>query len=323
MKKIFVTGATGLLGANVVIKLLKDGYFVIALLRKESSYLGQKDENLKLITGDLFTDISELLTDVDCFIHIAAETRQDFFDYEEYKTVNYDAVIKLFTQAEASGVRRFILISSANTLGYGTREKPGEEQNPPRYPFTKSLYAQSKLEAENYVLQKKGNTEVIILCPTFMIGAYDHKPSSGKIIFWAWKKKIIFYPKGGKNFVHAEDVADGILKAIDGGKNGEKYLLANENLTYKDFFRKINNISGQRPVMIPIPDSVLDLLGWMGDRLRKANIKTNLSAHNMKALQIHNYYSGQKSVKELGVRYQPVDKAIHDAIDYFTLKEIY
>lgn len=86
------------------------------------------------------------------------------------------------------------------------------------------------------------------------------------------------------------------------------------------FFRKINNISGQRPVMIPIPDSVLDLLGWMGDRLRKANIKTNLSAHNMKALQIHNYYSGQKSVKELGVRYQPVDKAIDDAIDYFTLK---
>ncbi len=124
MKKIFVTGATGLLGANVVIKLLKDGYFVIALVRKESSYLGQKDENLKLITGDLFTDISELLTDVDCFIHIAAETRQDLFDYEEYKTVNYDAVIKLFTQAEASGVRRFILISSANTLGYGLGRNP-------------------------------------------------------------------------------------------------------------------------------------------------------------------------------------------------------
>ncbi|WP_449401652.1 NAD-dependent epimerase/dehydratase family protein [Chryseobacterium wanjuense] len=53
MKKVFVTGITGLLGANVVIKLLKNGYCVIALVRKESGYLGKKNENLILVEGDL------------------------------------------------------------------------------------------------------------------------------------------------------------------------------------------------------------------------------------------------------------------------------
>lgn len=322
MKKIFITGATGLLGANVIIKLLKDGYFVIALVRKKSSYLGEKNENLKLIEGDLFADISSFLPEIDSLIHIAAETRQDLVTYEDYKRVNYDGTLSLFTQAKACGVKRFIFISSANTLGYGSRKNPGNENSFPLYPFTKSMYAQSKMEAEDYLLQHAGKTQLIILNPTFMIGKYDHKPSSGKIIFWAWKKRVIFYPKGGKNFVHAEDAAQGVVQAIEYGKSGEKYLLAHENLKYKDFFKKVNHITNQKTVMIPIPDTVLSILGWIGDGLRKMNIKTNLCTYNMKALQVHNYYSNQKSVEELGIRYKSIDKALQDAIEYFSLMKI-
>lgn len=322
MKKIFITGATGLLGANVIIKLLKDGYFVIALVRKKSSYLGEKNENLKLIEGDLFADISSFLPEIDSLIHIAAETRQDLVTYEDYKRVNYDGTLSLFTQAKACGVKRFIFISSANTLGYGSRKNPGNEKSSPLYPFTKSMYAQSKMEAEDYLLQHAGKTQLIILNPTFMIGKYDHKPSSGKIIFWAWKKRVIFYPKGGKNFVHAEDAAQGVVQAIEYGKSGEKYLLAHENLKYKDFFKKVNHITNQKTVMIPIPDTVISILGWIGDGLRKMNIKTNLCTSNMKALQVHNYYSNQKSVEELGIRYKSIDKALQDAIEYFSLMKI-
>lgn len=317
MKKVFVTGATGLLGTNVVIKLLKDGYSVIALVRKKSSWLGEENENLKLIEGDLFSDLSFHLEKVYCVIHIAAETRQHLLFYEDYKKVNVDAVQNLSIQAEKSGVQKFVFISSANTLGYGCREHPGNEQECQKYPFTRSLYAQSKLEAENYLLQTCNNMEIIILNPAFMIGAYDSKPSSGKIIFWTWKKKLVFYPKGGKNFVHAGDAANGVIKAVEIGKSGEKYLLANENLSYRDFFRKVNIITHQNPVMIPIPNTILNVLGLVGEGLRKLNIKTNLSISNMKALQVHNYYANQKSVEELKLKYQSIDKAIEDAVEYF------
>ncbi|PKF75706.1 NAD-dependent epimerase/dehydratase family protein [Chryseobacterium sp. PMSZPI] len=321
MKKVFVTGATGLLGTHVMIKLLKDGYFVTALVRKKSDYLDKKNENLKFVEGDRSTDVSSYLREIDVIVHIAAETRQNLIHYEEYRTVNYDFTVNLLTQAELSGVKKFIFISSANTLGYGSREDSGHEEKPQQYPFTVSLYAQSKLEAENYLLKNAQNTEVVILNPTFMIGAFDNKPSSGKIIFWAWKKKWIFYPKGGKNFVHAEDVADGVVKAIQKGKNREKYVLANDDLSYKEFFTKINKITHQNPMMIPIPNILLNVLGRLGDGMRRFKIKTNLSSVNMKALQVFNYYSNQKSKDELGMHYQSTDKAIADAIEYFEKKE--
>ncbi|MGG5207908.1 NAD-dependent epimerase/dehydratase family protein [Chryseobacterium sp. MIQD13] len=317
MKKVFVTGATGLLGTNTVIKLLQYDYSVIALVRKKSSWMGEESENLRLVEGNLFSDVSEYLQNVDAVIHIAAETGQDLLHYEDYRKINYDAVVHLFTLATTAGIEKFLFVSTANTLGYGDSEGWGNEKSPQIYPFTHSYYAQSKLETENYLLHQNRKTKVVIVNPTFMIGAYDWKPSSGKIIFWAWKKKLVFYPKGGKNFVHAEDAAKGIIKAVEKGKNGEKYLLANENLTYKEFFEKINTIAGQKPVMIPIPNSGLVMLGMIGDGLRKLKIKTSLSSANMKALRINNFYSNTKSVEELGITYQSIDKAVEDAIQFF------
>ena len=323
MKKVVVTGATGLLGTNVIIKLLKDGYSVIALVRKESKYMGEENENLKWEEANLSSDLSQYLKNVDFVIHIAAETRMNLLTYNEYIKVNYDWTVDLFNQAEKCEVKKFLFISSANTLGYGNKADPGSEEKRQTYPFTQSWYAQSKLEAENYLLQKTNNTEVVILNPTFMIGAHDHKPSSGKLIFWAWKKKLIFFPKGGKNFVHVEDVANGVVNALEKGKNGEKYLLANENLSYIDFFRIINRVTNQKPIMIPIPNIFLSFLGKVGDKLRKMKIRTNLSTVNLKALQIHNYYSNYKSLEELDVQYQSVDNAVKDAIEYFKSKEMY
>lgn len=314
MKKIFVTGITGLLGANVVIKLLEDGYFVIALVRKKSNYLGEKNKSLKLIEGDLFSDFSEYLKDVNFIIHIAAETKQNLLNYEDYRKVNYEGVVHLLSQSV--NAEKFLFVSTANTLGFGSLDDLGTENDQWKYPFNESFYAKSKLEAENFLLENN-KTKVIIVNPTFMIGAYDNKPSSGKIIFWVWKKKLVFYPKGGKNFLNAEDAAKGICKALEKGKPGEKYLLANENLKYKDFFKIVNNVTGQQSVLLPIPDFILIFFGFIGDFLRLIKIKTNLSSANMKALRIDNFYSNQKSINELGVHYQPIEKGITDAVEYF------
>ena len=55
-----------------------------------------------------------------------------------------------------------------------------------------------------------------------MIGAYDSKPSSGKIIFWVWKKKLIFIRKEGRTFVHVEDAANGVVNAVEKRKEWRK-----------------------------------------------------------------------------------------------------
>lgn len=320
MKKVFVTGANGLLGTNLIHLLLEKGYLVIGLVRDHSKYQGRKNSHLQLLVGSLFDDFTEVLSDVDYFVHIAAVTSQDLLHLEDYLKVNRDATIQLLHQAAECKVKRFVFVSTANTLGHGSFDRPGDERHEYREPFSASMYAQSKMLAEKHLLSNQPIMETVVVNPTFMLGAFDTKPGSGKIILMGWRKKVVFYPPGGKNFVHVEDVAEGIVNSFTQGKTGERYILANENLSYKEFFARLNLIANQNPVMIKIPRHVLLGIGLFGELLRMFSIKTNLSLVNMKILCTMNYYSNKKSIKELKMHYRPVDMALADALKYFNKK---
>lgn len=318
MEKVFVTGINGLLGTNLCHDLLNSGYNVTGLVRNKLSYKGNQHKNLNLIEGQLFDDFSTLLKSIDIVIHVAATTDQSLLNYADYWKVNCNATIQLYNAAILSKVKRFIFVSTANTLGFGTFNKPGTENSKVNALFKQSYYAKSKIEAENYLLKNRYKIETVIVNPTFMLGAYDTKPSSGKIIVMGWNKQIVFYPPGGKNFVHVKDVSSGIINAIDKGISGEKYLLANKNLSYKEFFKTLNRITNQQPIMIKIPKQLLIIAGYFGNILRKLHIKSSLSLTNTKILCIENYFSNNKSIEHLNITYQPIDKAITDAIDYFS-----
>jgi nucleoside-diphosphate-sugar epimerase len=114
-----------------------------------------------------------------------------------------------------------------------------------------------------------------------------------------------------------KDVSTGIIKALEAGRNGERYLLANENLSYQDFYRKLNLVADQRARLIAIPKPALMLLGYFGDLLRSVGIGSSLSSTNTRILCVHNYYSNLKSREELGLDYRSTDESIEDAIEYF------
>jgi nucleoside-diphosphate-sugar epimerase len=318
MKTVFVTGITGLLGANLVQSLIDDGFRVIGLVRNNRSYKGPVNPGLTLVEGSLFSDMTEYLQGADVVIHAAAETRQNLIRYQDYAEVNVNGTVMLYLTAVHCQVKKFIFVSSANTLGYGSADAPGSESLPVRSPFDKSFYAKSKIEAETYLLENRSQTDVVIINPTFMLGALDSKPSSGKIILWGWKKRILFYPPGGKNFVHVKDVVAAIHQCILPVKNGERFIVAGENLTYHDFFQKLNRLTGQKNIMIRIPRQVLLILGRAGDIIRCLGIKCSLSSTNMKILCINNFYSNKKAVEELGINFRATDDAILDAIAYFS-----
>lgn len=317
MKTVFLTGISGLLGTNLAHQLLATGHKVIGLVRKKESYLGLNHPNLTLFEGSLFSDLTQVLKDVQIVVHAAAETRQCLKSYSQYYNINRNATILLYNTALFCNVEHFIYISTANTSGYGSSEQPGDENTPVKSPFDKSLYAKSKLEAERYLLCSANKMKVNILNPTFMIGAWDSKPSSGRIILMGWNKRIAFFPPGGKNFVHVEDVAKAVLRCIDYGKPGEKYIIAGDNLSYHEFFNKVVSISKQKTLLVRIPSSALTAIGYIGDFLRLIGIRTGICVNNMRILSVKNFYSNDKSVRQLGLDYMPADVAITDAINYF------
>jgi len=316
MKTVFLTGISGLLGTNLARDLLNEGYMVRGLVRKISSYKGITRPCLSLIEGDLFSDLTAGMQNVDVVIHAAAETRQDLIRYSDYYKVNCTGTILLYQTAVLCMVKKFIFISTVNTLGYGSKESPGNESLPVKSPFDKSLYAKSKLEAESYLLGCNHATEVMIINPAFIIGGTCLRSGSSKIIFMGWRKRIVFYPPGGKNFVHVGDVAQAVLRCVSKGRNREKYVIAGENLSYREFFRKLKSIARQRTLLVRLPVPVLKVMGYAGDMIRYFGVKSGMSSFNMRILCVENFYSNHKSENELGVKYTPVDSAISDTIRF-------
>ena len=316
MKRIFITGITGLLGTNLANALLDLDYEVTAIIRNPDKYIGKRTGNLNLVQMDLWGDYDQYLKEADIVVHIAAETGTHLIKYADYERTNYDATIRLFEKAKEQKVAQFIFISTANTIGYGSLKALGNETKKIQKPFTKLFYAQSKLQAEKYLLTQNKEIQIKILNPTFMIGAYDSKPSSGKIILMGLKKRIVFYPPGGKNFVPVKDVVNAIINAFHKGTSGEKYLIAGTNLSYKTFFKELRNITTQKQILIPIPKFLLLTVGSFGSFMRKLNIETSLSSSNMKTLCVKNYYTNQKSIQELNVQYSSLNNAIKEAADY-------
>jgi len=315
--RIFLTGISGLLGTNLSMILLEKGYLVTGLVRKKSAFVGTIHKNLKLVEGDLFSNIDDHLKACQLFVHAAAITDPRVKHYSEFKKINVDATTHLAKSCIRCGVKQFIFVSTAATIGFGTKLQPGQEGNDTSNILKKLLYVRSKLKAEKALEAFTNKIEIGYAHPTFMIGSYDSKPSSGKLILLGLGKSIFFYPPGGKNFVHVKDVADGIISMIEKRVNNAHFLLANENLTYKEFFTKMNTVAGQKPIMIKAPRLLIFKIGLIGDILRTFGIRTNSSSVNVKILNLKTFYSNRKSIEQLNIQYRPIESALKEAISYF------
>lgn len=316
MEKVFVTGAGGFLGINLVRELVKESYQIKALVRKIENYKGIVHPGIQLVEGDAMDFPHNLLADCAYVIHVAGVTTPNL-SFADYHKGNVETTMNVLHAALENNVKRLVFVSTANTIGYADDNGPGSEDRPMRQPYDKSSYAMSKLKAEEYLMQFCDRIEVVIANPTFMIGAYDFKPTSGRIILNGLDKNIIFHPPGGKNFVHVEDVARGLVRCLRFGKNGEKYLLAGENLSFRDFYKKLCDLTRTNPVLVEIPKILLSFFGFVADLLTRLNFKTILSSTGIRAFTIFNFYSNQKSIRELKMHYQPIEKAIADAVEFF------
>jgi dihydroflavonol-4-reductase len=320
--KILVTGANGFLASNVIRELNKRGRQVRAMVRATADISALKGAEYELFRGNIvnMVDADEALTDCDVVIHAAADTSQHYRSFEPLMRTNYLATLNLLEASKKHNIKRFIFVSTANTLGHGTRKNPGNETNTAKYPFSHSPYAISKMKAQelvqDYGLTGKLNT--VVVNPTFMIGPYDTKPSSGRILLMMHGKRILFIPPGGKNFIHVSDASVAICNAIEKGKTGSCYLLANENLTFSEFYEKLKKATAQKSLKILLPGWFMTLLGDIGDFLSYVGLRSDLNSINAKILCTGNYYTGLKAVDELNMPQTPIETAIKDAMQWFS-----
>ncbi|MFT3752208.1 MAG: hypothetical protein QM800_04790, partial [Paludibacter sp.] len=158
---------------------------------------------------------------------------------------------------------------------------------------------------------------VVIINPTFLIGAFDTKPSSGKLMLMGYKKRLMFAPRGGKNFVPVRDVATAVYNALTQGRNGERYLASGTNLSFSEFYKLQKQTANYKQHLIEIPDFILLAVGKIGDLIRKPGIKTEVCSMNLRQLIIREYYTNAKAKTELSMPKTELKTAISESIDWF------
>jgi dihydroflavonol-4-reductase len=319
--KILITGVTGLLGNNTARLLQSQGHALRGLTRAGGEIPALEGLDIEIVRGDILEagDVLRAVRGCRAVVHCAAETRQWPTAPRHYKG-NLDGTRNVLAAAARSGVERLIHVSTVNAFVRGTKETPGTDAAE----FTGGLrtpgYVQSKILSQRLVLEaaRAGRIPAVVVNPSFMLGPFDHKPSSGRLIVSAYKKRLLPVPPGGRNFVHVGDAAAAIANALARGTSGECYILAHENLTYGEFFALLADVSAVQGLKFRLPSPFLKTFGALSGFL--APSKTPLDRANAAWLCAGHYYSAAKAVRDLGMPQTSVRTAVADAIAWFLKK---
>jgi dihydroflavonol-4-reductase len=221
---ILVTGASGLLGAHVLRTALDRGERIRAVCRHvpQRSYLATIADRVEIAAVDLCSPAlpDQLLDGVDTVVHCAALASPFPTDEPAMTALNVEATIRLFDSASQAGVRRFVQISSIAAI---------QDHGQPR----DTAYARSKALADRALDERKEHLPLLIVHPTFLLGAWDARPSSGAVLLALRLGKLTHYVEGTKNVAAASDVATGIWRALDHGATGH-YVLGGVDLAISD-----------------------------------------------------------------------------------------
>jgi len=325
--RAFVTGATGLLGSNIVQALLDQGHRVRGLVRsKEKAQRVFPDATIEFVTGDMANvpGFTASLAGCDVLIHTAAYFREYYQPGDHTATlqkINVQGTVDLLIAAEKQGVKKAIHISSGGVIGKKADGAPSDENTLPDDHTTSNLYFSSKLDAELAIKRflKERSLPVVMILPSWMWGPGDSAPTAaGRLLLDFLNRKLPGVLDGGSSIVDARDVAQASLSAVDRGKSGERYIIGGSYFDLADVLTTLERVTGVPAPTRKIPYALSLAVGAASQTwARLTGGEALVTVAGVRTIHGKISVDSAKAVRELGASFRAFDETVRDSVAWF------
>ena len=312
LEMVFVTGASGQLGRKLVRELLNRGYSVDAQFRNQEKASRWCPDKARAMVGDLFNPdwLAKAMQNCDSVIHCAAMVSLRPAPYEPMHKVNVGGTKAVVDACLKAGVKRLIHVSSTAAVGGSITGEVLDETAPFNLAGYGIPYFETKHEAELTALAANGNSfEVIVVNPSIIISPPDREVTADDLS--KIPRRLPAYFEFGINVVEARDVIDGIIRALEKGRPGERYILAGENLDHNKAIELARKYLGMRKPMAKLPIWSLYFLGAIAEIMyafKKKKPRLNRAIARLAKMRF--YWSSARAQNELGWRATPLENTI-------------
>lgn len=327
--KVFLTGGTGFLGNNIARLLAARGDSVVALVRERPSPEIFQGIDVELVVGDLHAEqvLATAIRATDAVIHSAALIHIGWDRLDESMRANRDGT-ETIARICREQAKRLVHVGTVNTLAMPPQRLLGstaagsfavaDERTP--------LTAETTQVPCSYVLSKRASVDVVqqqiergldacVVHPGFMLGPWDWKPSSGRMLLEIARRPFIpACPTGGCSVCDVRDVAAATTAALDQGQTGRQYILAGENWTYRRLWREISLRMGRPAPVLPIGPLIRVAASAYGKLNRSiTGIETDVNGAALRMASQNLWYDSSRARAELGYTNRELSQTLDDA----------
>ncbi|MGH9797825.1 MAG: NAD-dependent epimerase/dehydratase family protein, partial [Candidatus Polarisedimenticolia bacterium] len=314
--RLFLTGATGFLGQELLKELHARRHHLTALVRSPQRASGFPS-GVRLVPGSIEEPGSyrSALAGHDAFVHVAALVKMWTRDRKQFDRVNVEGTEQAIRAAADAGVRKFVYVSSFIALG-PSNGAPLTEEDPRRTAVCHNDYERTKLLADRIARRYIGQGyPLYVLYPGVIYG--PGSLTDGNLV----AKNLIPFLNGTMPFgvaikswsyAFVQDVVGGLVKVIEGEPPSRRYILGGDNRSGEEFYRAIQEVTGRRPPRFNIPLGVASLTGW-GEYLLAELFgrEPKMLTHEVVRVYKRSWtYDSSRAIHELGYRITPLREGL-------------
>jgi dihydroflavonol-4-reductase len=304
---LVVTGATGLVGNNVVRTLLAEGSGPVrALVRATSNLKALDGLDVETMAGDLGDSefLARAFAGADTVFHLAGVVSIAGGGSGPLHRTNVEGTRNVIAACRQAGVRRLVYCSSIHAF-------------PAR---TVGAYDKSKAEATLLVRQAAADgLDVVVVHPTGIMGPHDFVPSLlGELVLQCAHGTLPAYVDGGYDFVDVRDVAAGIVAAGAKGRSGEGYILSGNDVSVLRMVKTMEALTGTRAPRVRLPLKLVMAFGFLIPAYYRVTKQRPLfTKYSLNVVASGCTMSSAKAERELGYHARPFAETAADTVAWF------